>query len=371
MSSYTSLTDAEIQQIFDKKIKPELFKNSVTTTKEPKAIFLAGQPGAGKTDLADITHLELKKNSVLIDIDHLRQFHPSIKTVKDQYDLDGDTRKFRNLVIAECVKNKYNTVFDGTLGGNMKYIEADMMQMKNEGFTVKISVLAVNDSISKLGFISRFEEQVLKTGTGRNVDLSYHNEIYKNIPNNITEAVGKKIVTEMNIYKKNQDTRKTELIKTYGSETFKLAKDIPLVDFYKERSRDLSFSEKKALGEWYEKTIRTAIKNNSNYEQIKNAIVSDDPRLNTQQKNAIVSFKEIDYKKIINDEFHIAFKNGKLKTVDTLIKIGADISTLNKEETIHKLEPKLKQEMLNTISVALKERTKLDNLNEKNIKLKL
>lgn len=285
------LSDEQAKKIFNERIKIRYFSDGVKSVENPKAVFLAGQPGAGKNKLAEETLKGFKTNAIIVDMDELRKYHPDFGSVKDQYSLDADTRKFKTLLLDECIKNKCNVIFDGTLGGQLKYVEAEMQNMKDSGYSIKINALAVNDSISKLGFVSRYEKQVSEQGQGRNVDLSYHNEIYKNIPNNITELIGKGKVDEMTLYKRNHQSKKTEAFKYFGTETFKSAKDIPIIEFNKERNRPLNQYEIKELAKWYKETLTVAEKNNSNISNIKEIIKTDDPRAPRELKNNINEIK--------------------------------------------------------------------------------
>lgn len=329
------LSKEEIQRIFEEDIKPDILSR-VKSVNEPKAVFLAGQPGAGKTKLSEVTIKELNNNAVVIDIDELRQYHPKIKEVSNQYELDADTRQWKTMLIQECAKNKFNVVFDGTLGGNMQYIEPEMQHMKDNNFTVKINALAVNDSISKLGFISRYEDQVAKNGRGRNVDLSYHNDIYKNIPNNLTIAIGKGLVSEMSIYNRNHETSRTEHLKTYGKDVFKSSKDLPIYDFDVERSRPLKEKEVQELKKWYTKTIDVALKNNSNIITIKETIATDDLKASDTLKKQITEIKDIDYKQMIsNKELKEAVSLNDRRKAQEAIIAGAELKSLKQDDFKH------------------------------------
>ncbi|HEX5739879.1 MAG TPA: zeta toxin family protein, partial [Hydrogenophaga sp.] len=50
----------------------------------PRAIILAGQPGAGKGSLARVAEGEFQGNTAIIDPDELRDFHPRVKEFRRQ-----------------------------------------------------------------------------------------------------------------------------------------------------------------------------------------------------------------------------------------------------------------------------------------------
>jgi hypothetical protein len=87
------LSSAKHEEILNKKIlsAPEFL--NATEQSNPKAIILAGEPGAGKGGLADAAKNELRKDIVIIDPDELRRYHPSVDTFRQAhpYTWSGDT----------------------------------------------------------------------------------------------------------------------------------------------------------------------------------------------------------------------------------------------------------------------------------------
>jgi hypothetical protein len=57
----------------------------VPSQARPKAIVLAGQPGAGKGTVADNALADLKDQAVVIDPDELRRLHPDFNPLKERY----------------------------------------------------------------------------------------------------------------------------------------------------------------------------------------------------------------------------------------------------------------------------------------------
>ena len=75
MNSETLSYD-EHRRVFSEEIIPKSGLLEKSSFQHPKAIILAGQPGAGKGSLARAATMELNRDVVKVDPDELREFHP-------------------------------------------------------------------------------------------------------------------------------------------------------------------------------------------------------------------------------------------------------------------------------------------------------
>ncbi|MDR1077022.1 MAG: zeta toxin family protein, partial [Xanthomonadaceae bacterium] len=56
--------------------------DELVTHDKPKAIILAGQPGAGKGNLVDSAIVEHQGDILPVDPDELRDYHPEVKRLR-------------------------------------------------------------------------------------------------------------------------------------------------------------------------------------------------------------------------------------------------------------------------------------------------
>src|ERR1035437_3103240 len=108
------LTEERILQIYEEKIKPKFF-DSVAISENRTAVFLGGQPGAGKSYLKGVSIDNLAtRSAVIIDSDLLRQHHPNHAMIaeKDIYNLDKECYKWGEMLIRDAVKENKNLVFE-------------------------------------------------------------------------------------------------------------------------------------------------------------------------------------------------------------------------------------------------------------------
>ncbi len=71
------LSKEEHTCILKEVVIPESGLDALTSQEHPKAIVLAGQPGAGKGSLARAARRELDFDVLVVDPDSQREYHPS------------------------------------------------------------------------------------------------------------------------------------------------------------------------------------------------------------------------------------------------------------------------------------------------------
>ena len=164
------LDDKEHIEIFEKRIIPD-YLTGLPVLENPKAIFLAGQPGAGKGGMGARALKDMgaetddggkpKKVCVVIDPDELRPYHPRYQ----EHQLEdgetaatrvhGDASEWSKNLLKEAAKRKHNVVVDGTLGD----VESAKKKLKNFGddYDIQIYAVAVKKDLSEEGVRARYE----------------------------------------------------------------------------------------------------------------------------------------------------------------------------------------------------------------------
>jgi predicted ABC-type ATPase len=239
--------------------KAKSFKET-KASEQPTAVYLAGQPGSGKSRMVELSKDNLdNKTAVVIDTDIFRQSHPEYKkTAKESPEtmykvLDAYALDVAGKIVDEAIKSKRNIVFDGTFGGNFDFIKTSMQKMKDAGYNVEINALATNSTVSKMGIAARYEEQLAKIGYGRTVEVSYHDEVYKNIPKNIEKAIETGLVSKYRLYTRDLVSKETSLQKEFTVSENKLSDKHFLNQYQAERNKPLSQEASNKLYEWYNK----------------------------------------------------------------------------------------------------------------------
>jgi predicted ABC-type ATPase len=206
---------ANNRDIYERIITPDLFKDKVASQHEEKfAIYLAGQPGSGKTSLREeiIAQRGLENTTIVLNTDSLREYHPDYVTLMadpKNYDkapimVNEDATSWFKMAEADAKAKGLNIIYDTTMGANsMTGFVEGISKNKLDGYTTEIHVLAVNENISKLGVFARYETENSRLGYGRMVSISSHDNNYRNLPKNLQTLIETRSqVDKLSIYSK-------------------------------------------------------------------------------------------------------------------------------------------------------------------------
>lgn len=86
---------------------------------------------------------------------------------------------------AKALKN--NILFEVTLG-NVDWLQMEIGHFQKDGYAVDLHVMAVHESLSRLGLFQRFEKAVkanVPSDPPRLVPVSYHDNAYAALPENV------------------------------------------------------------------------------------------------------------------------------------------------------------------------------------------
>ncbi|MCQ2582094.1 MAG: zeta toxin family protein [Alphaproteobacteria bacterium] len=140
--------------------------DTVSETNNPKLIFAAGQPGAGKTALIKrIKEDYPDEGFVVIDIDEYRTIHPDFEEIK-QYrnDVIVFTNSFlfdmeEDIILAATSQRK-NIIYVGTLRDTDFALNFIVKHAKEKGYQIQIYAMAVNQIESLISTQERYEKQL-------------------------------------------------------------------------------------------------------------------------------------------------------------------------------------------------------------------
>jgi UDP-N-acetylglucosamine kinase len=136
--------------------------DNVSPVDIPRAIILGGQPGAGKTTLADVFTGQLDNNAIFISGDAYRKLHPNSTAIIQKYGRDGLPlmSAFSGAVTERLIeytsKQKFNLVIEGTLRTTEVPLKTCRL-LKQNGYQVDLACMAVKPLLSYFSTLLRYE----------------------------------------------------------------------------------------------------------------------------------------------------------------------------------------------------------------------
>lgn len=167
------LTDEEFEANMD-----EIFVElslCAKKTEKPTFIFVGGQAGSGKSALVAREHQDLGINAIIIDQDELRTKYPEEK-YKQIHDNCTEREEFLALkpyiskailALKDRAKNcGYNIILESALRSVSSFIGVTQ-ELREEGYTTKLSVLAVPEVEGNISMLTRYCYYLEKDGECR------------------------------------------------------------------------------------------------------------------------------------------------------------------------------------------------------------
>ncbi len=118
----SKLSSLDHQRILREVILPDSELELKTSFEHPRAIILAGQPGAGKGDLVRSAKNALEQDVVVVDPDELRSYHPDAKRFQTKHpytwptNTHPDASQWAGELRQAAIDQKKNLIIDTTLG---------------------------------------------------------------------------------------------------------------------------------------------------------------------------------------------------------------------------------------------------------------
>ncbi len=157
---------------------------------QPKAILLAGQPGAGKTELSSMMTLALGGDAAFINGDDFRRYHPNYRKLFSLYGSDAVSliSPFSNAVVERMIDQfsdrRFHLVIEGT-GRTTEVPRSTAELLSRKGYTVELAVIATRPEISLISTMLRFY-QMNESGTiPRATAAAAHDLVVQSLPENL------------------------------------------------------------------------------------------------------------------------------------------------------------------------------------------
>jgi predicted ABC-type ATPase len=202
------LSREKLEDFYLRRIRPGILKHSRPMPwRQPTVLFIAGQPGAGKTTMqsAAIERLGLKKAYVL-DHDELLEKHPNYASgaLEDDYNAAGvygqDAAAWRGWALHDVQARRMDVVVPFPISGQY---DLDLMrQFQEKGYRVEVAFAAVHEAQSQLGIMERFNDGRQEVGYGRWIGAAQHDQIYRDMLGTADAIEAQGLADAVHIYRR-------------------------------------------------------------------------------------------------------------------------------------------------------------------------
>ncbi|MDR3299060.1 MAG: zeta toxin family protein [Candidatus Accumulibacter sp.] len=182
MPDYIPLSDEKVELLAEK------FYGDADATRQdkPTIIFVAGQPGAGKSRASEVAKAELERSGgyVHIDADVLRLSIPNAKNfsaTQSQPDCGRILAHLETLAIG----GRRNIVQEGTLGKESDFLDR-VNRLRETGYNIEVIGIAVSLEQSRFSVLKRREDLRDNGDYPRDVPHDYQESAYKGFTHNMT-----------------------------------------------------------------------------------------------------------------------------------------------------------------------------------------
>ena len=171
----------------------------------PVAILLAGQPGAGKTELSSMLIHGLGGNAVFINGDDYRRFHPHYRELYRAFGSDSVqmmspfSNRVTERLIDEFSNRGVNMVIEGT-GRTVEVPRSTAELLTRKGYTAEMAVIAVRPEISLISTLRRFYQMNERGTIPRATAISAHDAIVDVLPGNLDRLNSSPSIVRLSIW---------------------------------------------------------------------------------------------------------------------------------------------------------------------------
>lgn len=183
----------------------------------PSAVLLAGQPGAGKTELSTMLISQLNGGAAFLNGDDYRRYHPNYRKLYSEFGSDSVrmTSAFSSEVterLIEALSNHHlNLVVEGT-GRTVDVPRNTAKMLTAKGYTVEIAVIAARPEVSLISTLRRFYQMNARGTIPRATALSAHDAVVDALPANLDILLDQPCVARIRIWDR-------ELFQLFDSQT--------------------------------------------------------------------------------------------------------------------------------------------------------
>jgi len=243
------LTDADKEAAFKNIL--QLYSHGKHPVKNPVAVIVGGQTGAGKSGLiAYSTKMFKDDNVIIIEDDDFRPFYPNAAEIAEKFPNDYIqitnqlTNSLTSSIFGFFSSQHFNIIFHQTLK-NTRIADEGIPMLKNENYCVVVRGLSVHEFESKYSMIDREVQQLNLLGYCRPVTFEDHDKTYNGMPNTIDYIEKNEKADVLEVFTRGETEGSPKLVYSKINEHSDKLDSISDKDFVSHESFDNGFESAK------------------------------------------------------------------------------------------------------------------------------
>lgn len=190
-------------------------------SKNPGAILLGGQSGAGKTTIHRIKLKKFQGNIIIIDGNSFRVQHPHYLDLQRTYGKDSVeyTKKFAGQMVEFLVEKLSDVGYNLLIEGTLRMVDVPKKTAElliSKGYEVQLSLIATKPELSYLSTLIRYEElNAINPNQARATPKERYDLIVNNLVENTHQLEQLGIFEQIQIYQRDRtcvyDSRDDEI----------------------------------------------------------------------------------------------------------------------------------------------------------------
>ena len=235
------LTDDEYEVYLNSVI--EKFTKGKRRCDNPVVIYVAGQTGAGKSNLVNlvIQGFSNKDNVVICNFDIIKTMHPKYTNICNIPEivhdvLMPDAGRLIEDFTKYCRKNRFNIFTEGTMKCTSEAIDL-LENFKKDGYYVELDILSVPKFESYGSILFRYAENMEKERFPRLVPNKVHEESFSRLLITLDELTKRGLYDNINVYRRGSENENYVPARIYSLKEQQFYSAIDAVNFGRQQYR--------------------------------------------------------------------------------------------------------------------------------------
>lgn len=235
------LTDDEYEVYLNSVI--EKFTKGKRRCDNPVVIYVAGQTGAGKSNLVNlvIQGFSNKDNVVICNFDIIKTMHPKYTNICNIPEivhdvLMPDAGRLIEDFTKYCRKNRFNIITEETMKCTSEAIDL-LENFKKDGYYVELDILSVPKFESYGSILFRYAENMEKERFPRLVPNKVHEESFSRLLITLDELTKRGLYDNINVYRRGSENENYVPARIYSLKEQQFYSAIDAVNFGRQQYR--------------------------------------------------------------------------------------------------------------------------------------